>query len=205
MIDRIQWLGHGSFRIQGPPLIYINPWRVARSAFHADVILVTNDQYDHCSPADIQKLRGPDTIIVGNPAASMCLDGDVTLLRAWQSINAGPARITAVPAYTFTDHHPVSKGGVGYVISIDYFDIYYAGSTDVVPDLGHVQADIAILPVAAGQGTMSVDRTVDLVHQMKPHWVIPSHWGTIGGTKLDVHALARALDGQTTFIVPEKN
>jgi L-ascorbate metabolism protein UlaG (beta-lactamase superfamily) len=204
MIERIQWLGHGSFRIQGPPLIYINPWRTARGAFHADVILITNDEYDHCSPADIKKLCGPDTLVIANATAADALGGDVIVLRPWQSLNVGKARITAVPAYTFTNHHPVSKGGLGFVISIDYHDIYYAGSTDIVPELGYIHADIAILPVGAGRGTMNLDRTVDFVSRLKPTWVIPSHWGSNGGTHLDVQALARALEGQTNFVTFEE-
>jgi len=195
MIDRIQWLGHGSFVIQGPPLIYINPWRVARSAFHADAILITNDQYDHCSPADVEKLSGPNTLIVSNPAAAHLLGRDVMRLRSWQSVNVGATRITAVPAYTFSDHYPASKGGLGFVISVDYYDIYYAGTTDFVPELANIRCDVAILPVAAGPGTLNLERTVELVRLLKPSWVIPSHWGTYGGTTLDIHALERALGG----------
>ncbi len=205
MIDRIQWLGHGSFRIQGPPLFYINPWRLARNAFHADVILISNDQYDHCSPADIDKLRGPNTLVVANQAAADLLGSDVTVLRPWQSICVSNARITAVPAYTFTNHHPVSEGGLGFIISLDYYDIYYAGCTDLVPELDHIQADVAIVPVGAGQGTMSLDRTADFIRQMKPRWVIPSHWGSISGTQLDAQALTRALDHQTNVVLLEKN
>lgn len=204
MIDRIQWLGHGTFRIQGPPLIYINPWRVARAAFHADAILVSNDQYDHCSPADIDKLRGPHTQLIGNARVAALLDADVLVLRPWQSVNLGAARVTAVPAYTFTHDHPVSEEGLGFVISIDYYDIYYAGSTDIVPELGRIRADIALLPVAAGRGTLTLERTVDLVRTMQPGWVIPSHWGMQGGTLVEVQALERALDGHTKFVQLER-
>ncbi len=203
MIDRIQWLGHGSFRIQGPPLIYINPWRIARSAFHADIILISNDQYDHCSPADIEKLRGPHTAVIGNPSAAVALGGSMTVLRPWQSINFGSARITAVPAYTFTPHHPISKNELGYIISLDYYDIYYAGTTDVVPELKHVQADLAIVPVAAGQGTMSVESAAELLNTMRPRWAVPSHWGTLGGTQIDVQLLENALHDDISVVVHE--
>ena len=204
MIDRIQWLGHGSFRIQGPPLIYINPSRLARNAFHADVLLLSNDQYDHCSPADIEKLRGPETVILANASAAAMLGDDVVVLRPWQSMCVSNARITAVPAYTFTNHHPVSEGGLGFIISLEYYDIYYAGSTDLVPEMDHIQADIAIVPVGAGQGTMSLDGTTRFIEHMKPSWVIPSHWGSISGTQLDAQALSRALSSQTNVVVLEK-
>ena len=204
MLDRIQWLGHGSFRIQGPPLIYINPWRIARSPFHADAILITHDEYDHCSPADIEKLRGPKTLVVANPSAARLLGHEAMILRPWQCMNVGSARVTAVPAYTYTAHHPVSKGGLGFVVSVDYYDIYYAGTTDFVPELETIRCDVAILPLAAGPGTLNLERTVDLVKVLRPTWVIPSHWGTLGGTSVEVQALVRALDGLAKVVTFEK-
>lgn len=201
MIDQVQWLGHASFRIEGPPLIYINPWRVARTAFLADVILLSNDQYDHCSPADVEKLRGPDTIIIGNEHAAEVIGDDVVVLRPWQSMNLGAARITGVPAYTYTDHHPVSKNEIGFVISIGYYDIYYAGCTDYVPELAHIRADLAILPLAAGEGTMSPDQIEEIAHTMSPSWIIPSHWGTMNGTQYDVQALSRSMEASKAKVV----
>lgn len=202
MIDQIHWLGHAGFRIDGPPLIAINPWRVARTPFRADVILISNDAYDHCSPADIDKLRGPHTLIIGNPGAALAFGPEVKVLRPWQSINVGAARITAVPAYTFNAHHPVAKGELGFVISIGYYDIYYAGCTDLVPELAQVRADVAILPIAAGPGTLTLERQAALARQLGASWVIPSHWGTLGGTAYEVQALSRALRGSAEVLQP---
>ncbi len=193
MIDRIQWLGHASFRVEGPPDIYINPWRVVHTGDYADAILLSNDQYDHCSPADVAKLCGPDTVVIGNEPAARVIGDDIVVLRPWQSLNIGNARITAVPAYTYTEHHPVSKGEIGFVISIGYYDLYYAGSTDAVPELERIHADIAILPLAAGEGTMSPEGITHLVRTLCPSWVVPSHWGTLGGTHYDVQALERLI------------
>ncbi len=204
MIDRIQWLGHGSFLIQGPPLLYINPWRVSRCAFHPDAILITNDLHDHCSPGDVDKLRGAQTMIIANPAASTVLGNSALRLRSWQSVNVGGARITAVPAYTRSDYYPASKGGLGFVISIDYYDIYYAGTTDFVPELEKIRCDVAILPLSGGPGTLNLERTVEFVRVLQPRWVIPSHWGTLGGTALDVQALDRALSSLATLVAPER-
>lgn len=195
MIDQIHWLGHAGFRIEGPPHIVINPWRVARSALRADVILISNDAYDHCSPADVEKLRGPNTLLIGSPGVATVLGPEVKVLRAWQSINVGAARITAVPAYTFTPHHPASKGELGFVISLGFYDIYYAGCTDLVPEMDRLRADVAILPLAAGPGTLTVERHAEVARKLGASWVVPSHWGTLGGTAYEVQALSRALQG----------
>ncbi len=200
MIDRIHWLGHASFRVEGPPLIYINPWRVARSAFHADVILISNDQYDHCSPADVEKLRGPQTVVIASERAAGVLGENVAILRPWQSFNVGAARITAVPAYTYAGQHPISKGELGFIISIGYDDIYYTGYTDLVPELEHIRADVIIVPLLSGQSALSVEHAAELARAVGARWVVPSHWGQQGGTHYDVQALARALAGEAEVV-----
>lgn len=204
MIDRIQWLGHGCFTLDGPPVITINPWRLARPAYQADVILVTDDQYHHCSPVDIDKLRKPDTLVIANAAAADVLGQGVTVVRPWQSVNVGPARVTAVPAYTYSGYNPVSKEGLGFIISLDLYDIYYAGITDVIPELNYVDSDIAILPIGTAPGTMSPEHAAELVRQIKPQWVIPSHWDVQGRAQLDVQLFAREVGEQTHVVFLEE-
>ena len=92
MIERIEWLGHASFRIQGSPLIYIDPWRVARNAPCANIILITHDHYDHCSPPDVEKLRGPNTVILANSMAGAVLEKVSRFCAPGRSITlTGPA------------------------------------------------------------------------------------------------------------------
>lgn len=202
MIEYIDWLGHASFRIQTNPLIYIDPWRVAREAFSADVILVTHDHYDHCSPADVEKLRGPDTKVITNSMAASVLS-DAIVLRPWQVMNVGKASIKAVPAYN--SHHPQAFDGLGFVISIDHYDIYYAGDTDVIPEMNKIRCDIAILPIG-GRQTMDPEAAIEAVKCLKPRWVIPSHWGSPseGGSLLDVKAFTRGVEGLAEVVLPEK-
>ncbi len=205
MIDRIQWLGHGSFIIQGPPLIYINPWRVARSVFLADVILISHHHYDHCSEADIDKLRGPHTQIIGNTLVAQAIE-DCTVIRPWQSVTIDRACIKALPAYSPSDwRHPLEDGGLGFVISINLHDIYYAGDTQIIPEMSDLHPDIAILPID-GNGTMNVAEAADLVRQMRPRWSIPSNWGPSpeGATRLDALAFKQQTEAiSETVILPQ--
>ncbi len=202
MIERIEWLGHASFRIQGMPLIYIDPWRVARNAFHADIILVTHDHYDHCSPADVDKLRGPGTVVVTNRMAASLL-GQATVLRPWQVLNVDRCCIKALPAYN--SHHPKEFEGLGFLISMDHYDIYYTGDTDLIPEMETLQPDIVILPIG-GRQTMDVETAVEAVRRLRPRWVIPSHWGALGegGTSLDVRIFADQVANLAEVVMPEQ-
>lgn len=203
MIDQIQWLGHGSFFIQGPPLIYINPWRVARNTFLADVILVSHDHYDHCSLADVNKLRGENTLVVGNEKAAKEIEG-CHILRPWQSITIDRASIKGIPAYSQDSwQHPLSDGGLGFVISVNYFDIYYAGDTEQIPEMDLIHPDIAILPID-GNGTLSVSAAVEVVKKMRPRWVIPANWGpgTEGASEAEARLFKREVGGRAEVIIP---
>lgn len=188
MIEFVEWLGHASFRINSTPLIYIDPWRITRPKQVADIILISHDHYDHCSPADIEKLRGPDTIVIGNPMVAQLIDR-VTVLRPWQTINiersSGRASIKAVPAYNA--HHPKEFEGLGFVISQNFHDIYFAGDTDMITEMDRIRPDIAIVPVG-GRQTMNASQAAQAVQRLRPRYAIPSHWGSAaeGGTQVDV-------------------
>lgn len=205
MIDSIHWLGHGSFLIEGPPIIYINPWRVLRKSFHPDVILIGHDHYEHCSPADIDKLRGPNTRVIGNPAVTAAIDG-CEILRPWQSITIDRASIKGIPAYSPHDmRHPIEAGGLGFLISINLYDIYYAGDTGVIPEMNMVHPDIAILPID-GSGTMTADDAAYVARQMRPRWVFPCNWGlsaTTGASHLDARLFREAVGDSAAVIIPE--
>lgn len=204
MLDKIQWLGHGSFVIQGPPLIYIDPWRVVKSVFHADVILISHDHYDHFSPADIDKLRGPETRIICNAEVAKQVE-NATILLPWQSITIDQTSIKAVPAYSPDDlRHPREAGGLGFVISINYYDIYYAGDTMYIPEMKLIRPDIAIVPID-NNGTMNPEEAAEVVRQMQPRYAIPSNWGSTiseSATQFDVRRFEKAVGDATQVIVP---
>ena len=196
MIDQIHWIGHASFRIEGKPCIYIDPWRISDGSPLADVILITHDHYDHCSPSDIQKLMNSNTRIIVSESAAPALRDEfqIEILRPWQSVNIDRVNIKAIPAYTFDDYHPPRRGDVGFMISKDFYDIYYAGDTDFIPAMQRFGCDIAILPVSAKEGLMTVDNARRSVETLKPSYVIPSHYGTPeGGNRIDAKALETAI------------
>ncbi|MDX2075591.1 MAG: MBL fold metallo-hydrolase [bacterium] len=205
MIENIQWLGHGSFVIQSDPLIYINPWRITRKVFHPDVILIGHEHHQHFSVPDIEKLRGEETKIIGNPSIIDQLP-EALLLRQWNSMSIGKASIKAVPAYSpNSPQHPQEAGGLGFIISLNFYDIYYAGDTQKIPEMSRIQPDIAILPID-GNGTLTVEEAAEVVHAMRPRWVFPSNWGypADGATLMDAQRFKRLVGDSAIVIIPEQ-
>lgn len=201
MIDNIQWLGFGGFVIHGTPLIYINPWRLSRVTFLADVVLISHGHYEHFSPADIEKVRGPDTVLLTNQyVAAQLYHAEV--LREYQSRVVDRARITAIPAYSpDSPLHKREDGGLGFLISVNLYDIYYAGDTQITPELRRLAPDIAILPID-GNGTMTVEDAALLVREMRPRYVIPSNWGAGGITRADVDRFKRLVGERSDVRIP---
>ncbi len=202
MIDRIRWQGHGSFAIEGAPFIQIAPWRVVKTEAPPDVILLGHDHYDHCSPADVEKIRGENTVIVGSESAGRVIPG-IQVLREWQSINVGRANIRAIPAVSSRDPRDQKAGGrLGFLISLDLYDIYYVGEADTFSEASNLKPDIILLPID-GYGRLTVADAVRLVESMQPKWAIPYNWSGAGeeATQLDAQSFQSLVTGGTEVLL----
>ena len=89
LLDRLHWLGHASFRLDGPPVIYFDPWRLQGAPPEAGVVLVSHEHSDHCSPQDVERVRGPGTVVVASPAAAQKLLGELHVLRPGERMTVG--------------------------------------------------------------------------------------------------------------------
>jgi L-ascorbate metabolism protein UlaG (beta-lactamase superfamily) len=175
MIEQIVWLGHSSFRIDAVPRIYINPWRIADATLPADLILLGQDTYDCCSPADVAKLRTDSTRIIGCEGASREVEG-CEILRPFQTISMGRVSIKAVPAYDAAiGHNGSGAHTIGFIISLNFYDIYYTGNTTFVPEMEGLRPDIVMLPVSESS-RMSGTQAALALTTMKPRWAIPYSW-----------------------------
>lgn len=192
MIERIHWLGHSSFRINGPPhkdgpVIYIDPWRLPPDSPLADIILVSHDHHDHCSPRDIAQIRQDTTVVIANSRAAEVIGPDVQILRAWQgAINVGEVSLRAVPAYTLDKaFHDKVFDGLGFMITMMRHDIYFAGDTDLIPEIDKIGCDIALLPVG-GVFTMNYSEAAEAVKRLRARYAVPMHYGQeVRGSKDD--------------------
>jgi L-ascorbate metabolism protein UlaG (beta-lactamase superfamily) len=185
MEPKITWLGHASFRIEGSRTIYIDPWQLKDSPPQADVILITHEHYDHCSPEDVAKISGPNTIIVTEKDSQAKLSGDIRVMAPGDHIMIHDIEIDAIPAYNIDKQfHPKSRDWIGFVFSMDGTRFYHTGDTDCIPEMETIQTDVAFIPVS-GTYVMDVDDALKAVEMIEPTLAIPMHWGKIVGSMED--------------------
>jgi L-ascorbate metabolism protein UlaG (beta-lactamase superfamily) len=203
MLEKIHWLGHDAFRIDGPKVIYFDPWKLPPTSPRADLILISHDHYDHCSPEDVARIRGPQTVVVAPAPCAKRLGGKVRTVRAGDRLEVEGIAIEVVPAYNVNKtFHPRSPDNVGYIVTVEGTRIYHAGDTDYIPEMGTFRADIALLPVS-GTYVMTAEEAVQAAAAMKPGLVIPMHYGTIVGDRSDAERFQKACPVPVRILEPE--
>jgi len=185
-LEDLHWIGHSSFRLDKPIVIYIDPWKLPADSPPADLILVSHEHDDHCSPEDIAKIRKKDTIVVANSTAADKIDANVTVLRAGETLTVHDVLVEAVPAYNIDKHyHPKQAGHVGYMVSIAGERLYFAGDTDYIPEMKQFHCDLALLPVS-GTYVMTAEEAAQAAATINPKLAVPMHYGAgVVGTKTD--------------------
>jgi len=204
MVKNIHWLGHDSFRIAGPVTIYVDPWQLPAGVPQADLVLVTHDHYDHCSPKDVTRISKADTVIVTIAAAAKKFKGDVRVVKPGDSLTVKGIPIEVVPAYNVNKKfHPRDAGHVGFIFTVEGQRIYHAGDTDFIPEMKDFKVDIALLPVS-GTYVMTADEAASAAKAINPQVAIPMHYGEIVGSRADAERFQELYEGEVTILPLER-
>ncbi len=197
---KIVWLGHDGFRIDGDKIVYFDPYQISPGT-KADLILVTHEHFDHCSPGDIAKIQKPETVIVTEKDSAKKLEGNVKVVRPGQTIDVDEIKIEAVPAYnTDKTFHPKENGWLGFIVEMEGVRIYHAGDTDFIPEMNQFEVDIALLPVS-GTYVMTAIDAIEAALAIRPKLAIPMHYGAIVGGDQDAKDFKIALEGKVEVLV----
>ncbi len=200
MLDKLTWLGHASFRIDGQKRVYIDPWKISAGPA-ADLVLVSHSHYDHYSQEDIDKISGPNTVLVTVKEVADKAGGNVEIVEPGDTTEVLGIKIEAPPAYNISKQfHPKANGWIGFVVEMGGKRLYYAGDTDIVPEMRDLlNIDVALLPVG-GTYTMNANEAAEAAKIIKPGVAVPYHWGDIVGSANDAQRFARMYGGKVEIL-----
>jgi L-ascorbate metabolism protein UlaG (beta-lactamase superfamily) len=203
-LKNVHWLGHDTFKIKAPGLIYTDPFRIKDkdAAEKADLILITHEHYDHCSAEDMKKIVKAETVIVTTPSCAPKLSGNVKVIKRGESMEIAGIKIEAVPAYNVgKKEHLKEHDGVGYVVTVKGLRFYLAGDTDHIPEMKALKKiNIAFLPVS-GTSVMTAEEAVKAALEIKPDVAVPMHYGAIIGTRMNAELFAQKLRGKIEVVI----
>lgn len=189
MMISIRWLGHASFQIKvNEKIIYVDLYRskqlrkrVPDALELASIVLVSHAHNDHCFPEAINEVRKEDTTVIAPKTCSEKLDYEFLSLQPGEEVKLGEITIGAVHAYNVKrfrspgkPFHP--KGyGVGYLVKARGKTIYFAGDTDVIPEMKDIESvEVALLPCGDTYTMDNID-AAEATKIIKPRVVIPMH------------------------------
>jgi L-ascorbate metabolism protein UlaG (beta-lactamase superfamily) len=206
ILSNLEWLGHDCFRLRAADkVLYFDPFQLAGEPTPADIILVSHEHFDHCSPEDIAKIKKQSTIIITEPRAAARLAGNVKTVQPGQTLTLDGFTVQAVRAYnTNKKFHPQANSWLGFIVTVEGVRIYHAGDTDYIPEMAGYAADIALLPVS-GTYVMTADEAAQAALDINPKVAIPMHFGSIVGADADARHFAAMLAGKIRVnILPKK-
>ncbi|MBF0547576.1 MAG: MBL fold metallo-hydrolase [Candidatus Riflebacteria bacterium] len=198
----IFWMGHDSFKLVGEKTVFVDPYQIKKSE-KADIICITHEHFDHCSPEDVKKLQGEQTVIVGPQDCLNKLSGNLKPIKPGEKLTVQGIEIEAVPSYNIgKKFHPKANGWVGYIITLNKTRIYHAGDTDHTPEMKTLKVDVALLPVS-GTYVMSAEEAAQAALEIKPKAAIPMHYGSVVGSADDAKRFKELLYGKVEVVIKD--
>jgi L-ascorbate metabolism protein UlaG (beta-lactamase superfamily) len=168
-----------------------------------DAVLVSHQHGDHLDPRSLQRL-GREIRLVAPPGATQYLRRrgfeDVTELRPGEEVAVGPVTVRATRA----DHGGSRRRGrsglaIGYLIE-GTRRVYFAGDTDVFPEMAELgPVDVALLPIwgwgpTLGPGHLDPSSAARAAALLSARVVVPIHWGTYAPAHVLVRSRPAYLD-----------
>jgi L-ascorbate metabolism protein UlaG (beta-lactamase superfamily) len=210
---RVRFLGHATTlidldntRILTDPLLrrrvsalfWRHPTPHSRVDHPVDAVVISHMHQDHLDPPSLRQFGRDVSLLVPARAGSFLGRrgfSQVLELRPGDAADVGEVRIIATKALHTGFRPPFGPWGgcLGFVVE-GSARIYFAGDTDIFPemaDLGPI--DVALLPVAGwgptlGPGHMDAHRAAQALQLIRPKIAIPIHWGTFA--PVGMHMLA---------------
>lgn len=163
-----------------PPALYGN----------IDVAVVSHLHFDHLDFRSLKLLGTDPRLIVPRGARGLLRSAgfrNVTELSAGEATRVGTVLVTATHAAHSGFRPPFgpTAEALGYLLDDGTERVYFAGDTDVFPEMAEMKGiDLALLPVWGwgphlGSGHMDPERAAEALRVLRPRAAVPIHWGTL--------------------------
>lgn len=204
MPDRLTWLGHATVLLElaGVRLLTdpVLRGRVAHLRRHApeidapgeiDAVLISHAHRDHLDLPTLRSLEPRPPLIVAPTGVGRTLrrltGAEVVELEAGERLELEGVSVLAVPAVHDAKRTPLgsASGAIGYVVQTAQRRVYFAGDTEVYPEMADLgPLDVALLPIwgwgpSLGPGHMDPEEAVQALGLLRPKAAVPIHWGTL--------------------------
>ena len=191
---KISWLGHDGFKIKNAKTVYVDPYEI-KGGEEADILLISHNHEDHCSPEDVKKIVSEKTTIITTAESKRELSKtkakEILVAKPGQKLLIDDVSIETVPAYNVNKFrspghpfHPKENEMLGFIVTMNGVRIYHAGDTDLIPEMERFNVDVACLPVS-GTYVMTAEEAVESTRHIKLKVAIPMHYGSIVGDGRD--------------------
>ena len=182
----ISWLKHSGFKIKTPEgVMYFDPYQVSGEPEKADIVFLTHTHYDHYDEPSLKLILKEETQVF---CSIDCKEALIKWAKVASIHSMGPneelvfghLKIQTTPAYNLDKpFHPKEKKWLGFLIEVENTRLFYAGDTDALSELEHIQCDIGFFPIS-GIYVMDPKQAASLANKIAPKVVsFPMHWGTI--------------------------
>ena len=198
MLEGVQVFIQNSIKIEKEKIIYIDTYEMQEEKHDAAIMFIIHTHYDHFSLKDIEKVKKENTIIVGPEGIEEVqkigfLKENIKIVKPNQNYEIAGIQIETLPAYNlYKKFHPKENQWVGYILSLQGKRYYIAGDTDNLEELRSIKCDIAFVPIG-GTYTMNAQEAADFINKIQPKIVVPTHYGSIVGSKEDAKIFVQKL------------
>jgi L-ascorbate metabolism protein UlaG (beta-lactamase superfamily) len=204
-MDRLTYIGHATtlLRLDGVAILTdpmlragLGPLRRQGPAPDpglpkmTDLVLISHLHRDHLDVPSLRKIPSTTPVVAPLGASRWVSRGgaeDIAEMGIGETIVVGGIELTAVRARHngYRDgHRGTSIEPLGYLIRGGGHTVYFAGDTDLFPEMSELgPVDVAMLPVwgwgpSVGAGHLDPERATRALEMIRPRLAVPIHWGT---------------------------